>query len=130
MADKQIPGVELDGMTIIEKIKEIDEKLNKLRFVDNDIVKWDDHGDGMEAKVIIPAVTGGGGGNAMFPAKIVSKDGPFYNVTKYEDGIDSTSTGEARVYVLQLALADTLPADTWIMTSLSAIGTTGGGNVL
>lgn len=84
---------------------------------DGDPVEWQDKGS---------AVSSSGG---SFPAKIISKEGLFYNVTKYEDGIDSPSTGTAKVYVLQLAMADTLPADTWILTSLSAIGVTGGGNV-
>jgi hypothetical protein len=67
--------------------------------------------------------------SSTFPCKIVSKDGAFYNVTKYENGIDSASTGTAQVYILGLNFADTLPADTWIVANESQIGTTGGGNV-
>jgi hypothetical protein len=67
---------------------------------------------------------GASGGTKSFPAKIVSKEGPFYNVTKYEDGPDSPSTGTATVNVLQLNIAATLPVDTWIIMNSSMIGVT------
>lgn len=69
--------------------------------------------------------------STVYPAKITSKDGGglFYNIDKYEDGIDSPSTGTAKIYILQLAMADTLPNGTWIIASSSAVGVTGGGNV-
>lgn len=71
-----------------------------------------------------PAVGGG-----CFPCKIVSKAGAFYLVDKFENGIDAATTGTAKVYVLQLNFADTLPPGTWIIASESQIGATGGGNV-
>ena len=80
---------------------------------------------------------GGGSGSkktvtfiAAFPCKIVSKEGAFYNVTKFEDGIDLPSTGSAKVYVLQLNFAETLPVDSWVIANSTQIGVTGGGNVI
>jgi hypothetical protein len=67
--------------------------------------------------------------SSTFPCKIIDKSGAFYNVYKYEDGIDAASTGTAKVYILGLNFADTLPTGTWIVASESQIGTTGGGNV-
>jgi hypothetical protein len=67
--------------------------------------------------------------SSTYPCKILSKDGAFYNVEEYENGIDSTTTGTAKVFILQLNFGDTLPAGTWIMASESAMGSTGGGNV-
>lgn len=73
---------------------------------------------------------GGGGGSACcYPAKIIDKDGAAYNVTKFENGIDAPSTGTAKVWVLGLNIADTLPVDFLIIVNVNAIGVTGGGNV-
>ena len=64
------------------------------------------------------------------PAKVVSKEGIYYLCDIYADGIDSTASATTqRVFVLQLNLAETLPAGTWIMVSSSSIGQTGSGNV-
>jgi hypothetical protein len=89
-------------------------------------------GSGRQARMCldIPKKQAGeAGGTSTFPCKIISKSGAFYNVEKYENGIDFTTTGEAKVFILQLNFGDTLPAGTWIMASESAMGSTGGGNV-
>lgn len=118
-------------MTIVESIRDIYRRLRSTRFVSNDNVKWFQRSDSeWEAVVDVPPILGVSESvSGMFPCKIVSKDGVFYNVEMYEDGIDSPTTGTAKVYILQLNLADTLGAGTWIMAGPTSMGVTGGGNV-
>ena len=80
---------------------------------------------------VTPGADGGGeSAGGSVPAKVVSKSGLYYLCDLFADGIDSAATAEnQKVFVLQLNLAETLPAGTWIMVSESAIGETGGGNV-
>jgi hypothetical protein len=76
---------------------------------------------------------GGGGGGAQaagtFPCKILSKEGAFYNVETYRDGIDGVSTGTEKLFVLSVPLGENVPSGTWVMASESAMGVTGGGYV-
>jgi hypothetical protein len=96
------------------------------RVVDSEDIVWSEDG-GLQAHFRDePEGEGGGTGSSCFPCKITAKSGAFYTVDKYENGIDEATTGEAQVYVLQLAMADTVPNDVWIIVSPSAIGVTGG----
>ena len=65
-----------------------------------------------------------------YPAKVTGKSGLYHTCDIYGSGIDQPVTIEgAKVFVLQLNLAETLPRGTWIMAYSSTIGRTGGGNV-
>jgi hypothetical protein len=89
-------------------------------------------GSGRHAKMCldIPKKQAGeAGGTSTFPCKVVSKSGAFYNVEKYENGIDGVTTGTAKLFVLSVPLGETVPAGTWVMASESAMGITGGGYV-
>lgn len=71
-----------------------------------------------------------GGGVSSYPAKVKSKSGLYHLCDIYGSGIDGAVTSaDQKVFVLQLNLAETLPAGTWIIVSMSQIGLTGGGNV-
>jgi hypothetical protein len=120
--------------SLIESLKN---KFRSLTPLDSETIFWTTGEDGIQPHLrderrasasnrsAPPALSESG----VFPCKIVSKSGAFYNVDKYENGIDNAKTGTAKVYVLQLNFADTLPVGTWIVASESQIGTTGGGNV-
>lgn len=94
-------------------------------------ILWKESGTGTKW-AIIHFPSGGGGGSAVstFPAKVVSKSGLYHLCDIYANGIDNAASAtNQKVFVLQLNLAETLPAGTWIMVSQSQIGETGGGNV-
>lgn len=118
-------------------MQSIKAKFDSLTPLDSESILWTRGPDGMTAHVRdIPAAVSAPAASAAsssssgsFPCKIIDKAGAFYNVDKYENGIDAASTGTAQVYILGLNFADTLPDGTWIIASESQIGTTGGGNV-
>lgn len=84
-------------------------------------------GSGKSAGInfIIPK---GGGARSIVPAKIVSKDGAFYIIDMYANGLDQAATAtNLTAKVLMLNYASTLPAGTEIMVSSSYVIETGGG---
>ena len=118
-------------------LQSVKAKFDSLTPLDSESILWTRGPDGMTAHVrdtpaavSAPAASASASSSSgSFPCKIDSKSGAFYNVYKYENGIDAASTGTAKVYILGLNFAGTLPAGTWIVASESQIGTTGGGNV-
>lgn len=116
-------------LNILKKIRRLQQWISGFELVDTENCLWDKLDDNkFQANIVIPPVGDEGSGSTSYPCKIINKEGPFYNVTEYENGLDATSTGETTVNALQLALADTLPADTIIIVSPSQIGITGGGD--
>jgi hypothetical protein len=118
-------------------IAQLRAKFQSLTPLDTSTIYWETGPDGMAAHVRDLPHAGSAArpqsaesaSVGTFPCKILSKSGAFYNVGKYENGIDLPTTGAAKVFVLQLNFGDTLPVGTWIMASESAMGSTGGGNV-
>ena len=83
--------------------------------------------DGQELHIKIPP-GGGSSTPCVIPAKIVSKDGAFYNVSLWANGYTSAQTGTGVAEILMLNYADTLLADTKVLVLSSFVSATGGGD--